>query len=151
MQFRSPTDEPIKLISTAGGHSAIVGSYWRELPQNLHRLALAEGCECDQSRFKAVDVVPESSPEAVSKIVDYPGAYRAAIQVMLGRNEETDFTNAGPPDIRQVSKLCGFQARKEDVLQVWHAMVKEADAGAPGDGDPGDAPTGDNTAKTILE
>ena len=125
MQFRSPNGEPIKLISTSG-HSAIVGAQWRPLPQILHREALSRGCECDQTKFRAVDPVPQASPEAVSTIVDHAGAYRQALETMLGREEEADFTNAGLPDTRQVSKLCGFQARKEDVLQVWHAIVQES-------------------------
>lgn len=131
MQFRSPTGEPIKLTSTSG-HSAIVGADWRPLPQILHREALSHGCECDQTKFKAVDPVPQAGPQAVSTIVDHAGAYRQALETMLGREEEADFTNAGLPDIRQVSKLCGFQARKEDVLHVWHAMVQESNPAETG-------------------
>ena|SRR5690348_13778412 len=125
MQFRSPNDNPIRLALTSG-HSAIVSREWRELPEILHHAALSAGCECDQEHIVPKRVEVESGPDAMNRVVDHDGEYRKALAVMIERNEEGDFTGADLPNINVVSKLCGFSARKEDVLRVFRAMSAEA-------------------------
>ena len=38
MKFRSPSDEPV-YVSLTNGHSAVIGTEFRELPDILHRKA----------------------------------------------------------------------------------------------------------------
>lgn len=125
MKFRSPTGAKIR-ITTETGHCATIRGDWRELPEILHLAALAAGCECDKERVSARKVEPVSTPEAAARPVTHDDVYRKALTTMLERNEEGDFTSAELPNINAVSKLCGMNARKEDVLRVFRAMTAEA-------------------------
>lgn len=132
MKFRSLQGD-IRLTSIQGGHTAIVGEDWRELPEHLHRDALAAGCECDQGKFKAAAPQLKSSDEALSRPTSHDDVIRTALMTMLERNAKGDFTQDGNPNVNAVQKLAGLSLRKDDVMRVFRAMQAEA-----GDGD-GDA------------
>lgn len=128
MKFRAPTAEPVH-IALLSGHSAIVGPEWRELPPIFHAEALARRCEVDKGGVIAPKDVPvQPSDEAQNQVADVDQHYRKAIEQMLERSEEGDFTNDDLPNINVVSSLCGFRAVKEDVLRVFRDMVAEAQA-----------------------
>lgn len=129
MEFRSHLGEPVRLALDSG-HITIVGAEWRELPEIFHRAATLAGCQ----RRDQAPPPDEIKRPAGSEVVDHDTAYRAAIKTMLERNEDGDFTAASLPNINVVSKLCGFTARKEDVLETFRAMKAEAEV-----------PTGDAT------
>ena len=129
MQFRSPTDEPIR-IALLSGHTASVGPQWRELPEVFHHAAMTHGCERDDNH-----VVPEQKPveagkDAMHQTVDIDAKYRAALITMISRSQEGDFTAASLPNINTVSSLVGFAATKADVLRVFREMKEEAEKDA---------------------
>lgn len=137
MKFRS-NNGPVRVASISG-HIAIVDKEWRELPEVLHREALARGCECDQGRFRAEEGRIESSDAAKTAITSHDEAIRTALTTMLSRKEDGDFNGDGLPNTNVVSKLAGLAVKKVDALRVFRAMQAEAGAGdGAGDGDGND-------------
>lgn len=129
MQFRSRSGTiRVCLLS---GHAVVIDQNWRELDPMFHADALKQGAECDQGRFAAETPkgIEAENPHANGEVT-HEIAYRNAIATMLNRDQAGDFTSAGLPDIRRVSQLVGFQANKEGVYGVFHAMKAEADAAA---------------------
>lgn len=124
MKFRHPRGVRLALLS---GHVTNVGADWVELDPIFHQAALEKGCHCDQETIgDRAGLSLTRGPDA-SKQIDPPEAIRTAIQLMIEREEEGDFTAAGNPNLNIVSSLVGFKPHKDDVLQVWHAMKAEAD------------------------
>ena len=117
-------------VSNIFGHCAIVGSEWAELPEILHRDAMAAGCECDQTVVATTEAKPMTAADAPKRVVDEATVIREVLEVMLVRNEDGDFTADGTPNAKVVSKLAGMNVRKEAVMNVWIAMKNEADASA---------------------
>ena len=88
MQFRHPTGVR---VATTTGHVTLVGTEWRELPDFMHTQALALGCECDQTRFRAnPDARPKSSPEVAAVPVGDDAVIRRALELMLTRKGDPD-------------------------------------------------------------
>lgn len=125
MLFRSPTNKPIRIALTSG-HTATVGPEWRELPVLFHHHAMTSGCERSDNSVVPELTEVEPGPDAMNRVVDHDTAYRNALTAMIERDEEGDFTRDSLPNTNAVSKLCGFSARKEDVLRVFRAMKDEA-------------------------
>ena len=127
MKFRHPSG--VRVASTSG-HAAIIGPDWRELSPILHAEALAAGCECDQTQFKAEKVEPQSTPEAAARPIDHDHVIREALELMLSRKGDPecagDFTADGTPNAKVVAKLSSLNVRKEDVMRVFRAMQNEA-------------------------
>ena len=126
MKFRAPSGE-IR-VSNILGHCAVVGAEWRELPEILHRDAMAAGCECDQTRVATPEAKPETAADAPKRVVDEATVIREVLEVMLVRNEAGDFTGDGTPNANVVSKLAGMSLRKEAVMNVFIAMQNESKA-----------------------
>lgn len=126
MQFRSPTDEPIR-IALLSGHTANVGREWRSLPEIFHHAAMTHGCERDDSRVVPVLKPVEAGKDAMHQTTDIDAKYRAALITMISRSQEGDFTAASLPNINTVSSLVGFAATKADVLRVFREMKEEAE------------------------
>ena len=125
MRFRSPTDEP-KRVALKSGHTAIIGPEWRELPELFHYQAMQEGCLRDDNLVVPVQAEVKAGEGASNQTVDYNTAYRQALITMITREEPADFTAASLPNINVVSKLCGFSAKKEDVLEVFRQLKEES-------------------------
>lgn len=123
MRFRHPNGIT---VSNTLGHAARIGPEWRELPQVLHQDALAAGCECDQTRFKAEKAKAESSDEAKARPGDHDDVIRTALAQMIEREGKGDFTKDGLPNTNTASKLAGMSLAKNDVLRVFRAMTAEA-------------------------
>lgn len=128
MQFRSPTSAPISIVLLSG-HSAVVGPEWRDLPELFHHDAVRLGCErTDQAPIPAKTQVEAGDESLGRDDGSHEAAYRQALTTMLDRDEEGDFTADALPNTNVVSGLCGFRARKEDVLRVFREMKDEAAA-----------------------
>lgn len=125
MYFRSHTGQPIRL-ALLSGHVTIVGPEWRELSQIFHQAAFQAGCERSDQPPPPAQLKRDDG----RSMGDHDAAYRAALVTMLSRNEEGDFTRDSLPNTNTVSGLCGFSARKEDVLRVFREMKEEAQAAA---------------------
>jgi hypothetical protein len=127
MKFCHPRGVRLTLDS---GHVTRVGPEWTELPERFHQAALEKGCHCDQTVIgERVAAQPTTGPDAMQTL-DEPKAIREAIQLMLARNEEDDFTAAGNPNANAVAKLCGFKVTRDSMLPVWHALKAEVAAEA---------------------
>ncbi|MDE2382550.1 MAG: hypothetical protein KGL71_10125 [Xanthomonadaceae bacterium] len=129
MQFRSPNGDPIPVSNTLG-HSAIVTGEWQTLPEILHRAAMAAGCECDQTRVTTVAPKAESAKDAPKRPANETEVIREAIELMLARRDDpdfsSDFTADQTPNAKIVAKLCGMNVSKEAVMNVFVAMQNEA-------------------------
>ena len=123
MQFRHPDTVH---VATTDGLAAVVGPEWRELPPILHVAALAAGCECDQTQFRA-EAPAKPAPTIVT---DHDTVIREALELMLARKGDSDFegdfTADNTPNAKSVGKLCGFNVSKEAVMNVFVAMQNEA-------------------------
>lgn len=129
MKFRAPSGE-IR-VSNVFGHAAVVGAEWRCLPEVLHRDALAAGCICEQNVVETKPAKAETAPGVPQRVVDTERVIREALELMLARDEPGDTTADGTPNARTVSKLCGLNVSKEDVMAVFIAMKHEAAAAQP--------------------
>lgn len=136
MKFRSPTAEPV-FLALHTGHTAVVTREWAPLDPIFHTSAFEKRCECDKEGVIApTDVPVQGAAVSDSRFASIDDHYRVALKTMLERSEEGDFTADGLPNIKAVSKVCGFGAVKEDVLRVYRDMVAEAedDANAGSEG-----------------
>ncbi len=132
MKFRHPTG--VRLASTAG-HVTTIGPEWRELRADMHREALAHGCECDQNTIRTRPAEPAKASEQAVVPLDETAAIRAALIAMVERNGEDDFTDAGNPNLKTLSRQAGFKVEKQAALAVWHQLEAEAaQANDSGDG-----------------
>lgn len=126
MKFRSPMAEPIR-VALLSGHTAIIGSEWRELDPIFHREALAKGAQCDKTEIENPDVPVRASKEGADKVIDEATEIRKALIAMLSRDEKGDFVaSTGLPNLKTVEKLAGFRVEKEAVYAVFRAMKDEA-------------------------
>lgn len=124
MRFRHP--EGVRVASTSG-HVALIGPEWTELNPILHADALAAGCECDKTVFRAEPVVPAPPTKEAAARQDSPDqVIREALELMLARNEDGDFTKDNLPNVNVLAKLAGMTVRKEDALRVFRGMQSEA-------------------------
>jgi len=123
VEFKAPDDrEPIRVSTTEGGATAIVGHEWRELPINLHRLAIAAGCEIKgRSVIEAENIQKHTGPGIEEK------AILDALKQMIEREDESDWTKAGQPDLRVLASLCGFSPNKEQVYGLFNELKTAAD------------------------
>lgn len=120
MQFKSPTDKPI-YVSILSGHTAIIGSEYRDLPLILHRKALEEGCITDTMDQATIDAKFEASkpaPENKQILVDI-------IKEMMANPKDGDFTGADLPNRKTLSALAGWSVSKEEMMQAVHAISVE--------------------------
>lgn len=69
-------------------------------------------------------VAPSLTPEEPKAPVIPEGADRsdqikAAFELIVGRNESTDFTGSGRPSVKAVEKLTGFDVDPKEVSDAW--------------------------------
>lgn len=67
-----------------------------------------------------VDVIPsEESAPAILPAEDRKAAILAAFDTMRERNERTDFTATGLPNMFKLEKLCGFEVHSRERDELW--------------------------------
>lgn len=126
MRYRHPNTVRLALTT---GHVAFVGPEWVELPDIFQQAAVLAGCEIEQNIIPPTPVVkPKASPQAVVN-VDDESVIRRALETMLGREEEGDFTSTGLPSIKALEKVAGIQVSKSEVYRIFRSMTAEAEAG----------------------
>lgn len=125
MKFRHPTGTR---IASTNGQVVLVGPDWRPLHVDLHREALAKGCECDQRTIRTSDPVAPTGSESAVNPLNEEALIRKALIVMVQRNEEDDFTGSGTPNLNTLTKEVGFKVDKQTALAVWHQLEEEAKA-----------------------
>ncbi len=120
MKFRHPTGARLALTN---GQVALVGSEWRELPQDFYQEALVQGCEVDKN---VIEQRHQQTPEGDgnTRPFDESVAIREALELILTRNEAGDYTGSGMPNLNVVSGLVKFAVKKEHVYEIWHDLTK---------------------------
>lgn len=136
IRFRSPTDDTLYVANTTG-HAARIGPEWRELPPQLHADAIAAGAITNNMDAATAEAQrARSNPDAQTSPDDSDALIRKGIAEMLDGDDKDDFTKAGLPDLRKLSARVGFGVDRQQMLDVWHAMLAEsgvADEEAPTD------------------
>lgn len=118
MRLKSPTVIPISFGTTSGsGHSMVLGPEGEEVPKMFLQAAFGAGAvpaDADADEFVSApaDTPSKSNQELIQD----------AIKVMLGRNDEKDFTVSGLPNRQALSKLVGLNVTAEDALIAWQAL-----------------------------
>ena len=98
MLFRS--DTPIRVSSVAGGHSALVGKTWRELPPILHKPAIEAGC--------ITNAMPMESHNATQETVEQKDDLLMRVKKAISLLSPEDYTGGGLPDLKRLSDMAGF-------------------------------------------
>lgn len=125
LRFRS--DVELNVTDPTGMHKAIIGKEWRELPKSLQGAAIAAGAEVDADNYKAETNEQQAGENAIGK-ADEPAVIRAAIDKLLAKNSDDDFTADGHPTVAAVNAASGMKHTKTDILAVWNVMQDEAAA-----------------------
>ena len=124
MRFRS--EEPVRIVSENGVHSAYVGPTWRELPKALHEAAMqTRGVEFDKTAGKVEKTEQAASNPNAPNQTGEDGIIRGAIEALLAKNDDADFTSGGHPRVDAVNAVTAANHTKADVTRVWDAMVAE--------------------------
>ena len=123
MLFKSPTGQPIQ-VAILTGCCAVVGDEWRELPVDLHRKAIEEGCitsDMDLATINAGQPQPSADKSNEQILIE-------VIKAMMENPEASDFRSDGMPNIKSVIRNCGWTASREEVAQAVQAIADEAQA-----------------------
>jgi len=120
MKFKSPTNADI-YVATTGGICAQVGSEWRDLPAGLHKAAIMAGCVSDNM---AEDVINPPAPVLTSAQFDREAIITNAVKTLLEADGVEGFTAEGVPDLDALSKLCGFDVDRGEMLNAWNELNK---------------------------
>jgi hypothetical protein len=117
MKFRSPGDTPV-YISLLSGHTALIGSEFRDLPPLLHRKALEAGCLTDNMDEETINARIESARPSE----DNQEILIARINEMMTAPDEGYFTGAGMPNLKVLSRLAGWSVSREEMMQAVQAI-----------------------------
>lgn len=120
MLFKSPSDTPV-YVSELSGHTAVIGSEWRELPLFMHRQALAAGCITDNMDKATIDAkLKASAPQKTNHDI-----LVLTIKQMMENPSSGDFTASDLPNLKNLSKLAGWNVNREEMMQAVHAIGVE--------------------------
>lgn len=118
MKFKSPTEKPVYVASTTSV-CAWVGPEYRELPACLHREALAKGCITDNMDAASISEQGQSEPGRINAPEE---RLRDVLVELSVRGGAEDFTRDGLPDMRKLTKKCGFGVNREDMVRIWQQI-----------------------------
>ena len=94
-----------------------VGPDGDEVPQMFLQPAFAAGAVPADSDAKAFVSLPEAIPGKTHSDLIQDG-----IKVMIGRDEEGDFTASGLPDRRKLAGLVGLNVTAEALALAWKTL-----------------------------
>lgn len=120
MKFKSPTEQPV-YIAMLSGHSAVIGSEWRDLPLFMHREALAAGCITDNMDAATISAKINDAAQQESN----HDILMREIKAMMDDPKEGDFTAAELPHLKALSRRVGWTVNKEEMMQAVHAIANE--------------------------
>lgn len=123
MKFKSPNDTPIQ-VALLSGHTAVVGTEWRDLPINLHRKALELGCITDNMDAATIaQKVEHANPQRSNHDI-----LMDTIKSMMQNPKQGDFTGADLPNLKTLSLKVGWTVKKEEMMRAVQAISDEPDA-----------------------
>ena len=104
-------------LATAYGHVMLLHpNEQRELEGAMLQLAISQGCALITGNPAMTDVKIEQSDEERQELI------RAAIDELIDRGREEDFTSAGMPRVREVAVIIGDEVTKDEVETVFNSM-----------------------------
>jgi len=122
--MRAPEGETVR-VCLLTGHTIVITEEPCEVPAIFQIEARKLGAFFCKEGDVAAKVEAPAAPNATNEEAD---RIKAALILMLERNDEEDFTAAGQPNLRAVRALCGFNAERDDVYNVFAALKEEVAA-----------------------
>jgi hypothetical protein len=132
-----PGQVPVRLSSTQGGHTVIIGEIPREIPEIFVREALSKGCytESQVNEIKGKLVSSQDAPPADPPLVppadpsvqadpEKAAKILAATIEILNVGNPDDLTTTGKPKADVISDLCGFEVTGKERDEAF-AQAKE--------------------------
>ncbi len=119
-RLKSPTEKPIH-VALLNGNSMVIGPEGRDVPAMLYREAIVAGCIPEG--MKPEDLEVEVAPPTEKSKQDL---MRAGIAKMLETKDDGDFTGAGLPDRRILSRIVGWSVTAVELAEVWPEFVNDA-------------------------
>lgn len=113
MLLKSPTENPISFgLPNGSGHCMVLGPDPQDVPKMFIQSAFSAGAVTADE-----DLISNSPPDTPS--ASNLDLIEAGIKTLLEREEDGDFTAAGLPDRRRLSKLVGLNVSAEDLVIAW--------------------------------
>ncbi|MGL6289235.1 MAG: hypothetical protein ACRC2H_00945 [Silanimonas sp.] len=119
--MRSADGELIR-IALITGHTILIGAEPVEVPAIFQIEARKSGAVFAKEGDLPATPGEGEKPNATTQETDQ---IKAALVLMLEREEDGDFTTAGQPNLRAVRELCGFNAERDDIYNVFAALKEE--------------------------
>ncbi len=126
MQYRHPQGVRLALTS---GHVTHVGTEWQPLDERFHTEALLNGCQIDEGIVDTgKKVANKASPEGFTN-TDDTSVIRSALQRMIVRNKQGDFTASDLPNLKVLAHEAGIPIDKDLAYGIFRDLVAEATGG----------------------
>ena len=112
-RLKSPTEKPVH-VALLSGNSILIGPDGRDVPAMFYREALI--CGAVPEGMQASDMeVEAAAPTELSR----KDLMRNGIKKMMETREDGDFTGAGLPDRRILSRIVGWSVTAVELAEVW--------------------------------
>ena len=118
MRLKSPSDE-VLCVSLTNGTGLRIGPEARDVPTEFLKASFAAGAIPEGVEAEDFDDTPEAPSSETM-----PTLLIAGVKKMLVENPE-DFTGAGLPDRRVLSKIVGWNVSAEELSVAWQAVQAE--------------------------
>lgn len=117
------------LITTKGRSIYFEKGKPTHVPPNLIRDVVAIGATPADGSDPSLELEVTTKQAPQDPVVRDP-EIRAAIVAVVERNEREDFTGAGKPHEKAVSRLAGFRVANKEIDKIWQQLNDEAAADA---------------------
>lgn len=118
MRLKSPSNE-VLCVSLTNGTGLRIGPEARDIPAEFLKASFAAGAIPEGVEAADFDDSPDA-PDAETM----PVLLIAGVKKMLVENTD-DFTGAGLPDRRVLSKIVGWNVSAEELSVAWQAVQAE--------------------------
>lgn len=127
MQFRSQSDEVVRIANTSG-HVARVGPEWTSIHKSLEAQAYASGLiSQNMTKDRAIKQIPESMVEGMSKIALEKEQIKKLLMKWYTNLPEhgNKFKKNNEPAQTEITKALGFSTQAGYVAQMAHEVRQE--------------------------
>lgn len=122
MKFKTPTDQPVTIALLTGHTITIQPDGSTDVPAMFRKAAVS--AECEPLGMDVTEVNPGTQATNADLL-------KAAIEKMVEKDDETDFTGAGKPDAAKLSALVGFNVTAKERDAAWKPFQDLIDANPP--------------------
>lgn len=117
------------LITTKGRSIQFIKGVPTHVPPNMIRDVVALGATPEDGSDPNLELEPNVKQAPQDPTVRLP-LITTAVKVVIERGEREDFTGAGHPHEKAVSREAGFRVATKEISQVWQQLNEEAAADA---------------------